>query len=100
MSEVRLRNGRVGEMVSEEITPAKARRWLRTARGSMVTMKTKAYANLMRQGRFSEGGKVTIKGGFVTSGRHLLAAICETGITRRVNVVRIDDPNSSHPELR
>jgi hypothetical protein len=100
MSTVRLTDGSVGERVTEEITPARARRWLRTTRGAMNQTKAQAYSNLLASGRFRDGGQVTIKGGFVMSGRHLLAAVASTGIPLRVNVLRIHDPQSSHPELR
>lgn len=86
---VRLTDGRSGELVTETITPAKALRWVRTSRGRLNHTKVQGYSHLMRSGRWRDGGRITIVGRSVVTGRHLLAAIANTGNTLRVDVLRI-----------
>lgn len=100
---VGLVDGRVGTLTLEAITPTKAARWVRTSRGARLrcTKATKIimYANLMRQGRWKPGGRICIDHGFVVKGRYALAAIVSSGITQEMQVLRIHDLKSSHPQL-
>lgn len=101
---VRLVDGRVGTLSVELITPAKAARWVRTSRGRNLrctkATKIKTYELMMRQGKWREGGRICISGGFVFKGRNALAAIVASGISQEMQVLRVQVPNSSHPELR
>ncbi len=103
MTTVTLKDGRSGELTMETITPAKARRMVRTSRGLRLhcTKRTKIimYENLIRQGKWRPG-KIVIHGDFVVVGRHALAAIANCDVSQEMWVLRVPVPGSSHPELR
>ena len=86
-------------MARETITPAKAERWLRTVRTTPSKTKNIAYTLLMQSGKWRDGGRVVIDGGFLKVGRSAVHAIAKSGIEQEMWVQRISDPNSSHPEL-
>jgi hypothetical protein len=58
------------------------------------------YENLMREGKWKEGGRICIEGGFVVKGKNALAAIVASGISQPMQVLRAPIRGSSHPELR
>lgn len=100
MGTIRLRDGRIGELPTELITPARADTWGRTSRRGLKTRRVRMFEKLFRQGKLHKGGRICIVGGFVVTGQHELKAIANTGIATEMQVLRVQVPGSSHFELR
>lgn len=84
--------------VTENITPAKAREYLKTSKGNRPISKVfvKSYADTMKKGKWLLNGMCIIfdSDGHLQDGHHRLHAVIEAGIPVRFDVTRGVDPQS------